>query len=544
MKYAYIALFALIFVLGCEGVPSGDVGADCGTDVACFRSNAETCSPAFIDYTYDPIVMHLNIVEGTPEDCTLKVKIKEVDVPDDVPQSVKAAIPLAKRTSMMCSLTSAQISSLDFGQDTLDNCRGTLADIIGNFIDVEGVTEAPPAEDEAEIPPEAFREDGTIDWQVVCLHNDMEWDAVNGVCLEEGQEPAPAPEYDGDNFIELPGEEYVIGGDEPEAEVAAPDWGAAYSNRPSELRVDAIYYTKRSSWDYDLGYKVAVNSDNQLYDVTMRLGDSGIVVTEQKTFQTEGGQWTVYEGILRDDSWATIGNYELSVEPVGTDGYAYDTIYADYHCTEYVDGQCTAECDASNDVDCCQASGNCWEILGVPGCVPCPAPEVPGGSGSTDSNQLTVEYLGVTQGATQQNVIFTFNVKRARTTYLFYVMDGNGRIWDSSSNVHTGQEGQFGMEWRSTVKDMSLRSPNQQFLTPGEEYKILVIALQDPSLSTHAWFTVPAEMEACSSEFRDGMCDASCSFMNDWDCCIEPDPMAHGIRTWNEETGRCVEERY
>lgn len=502
MKYAYLALIGLIFVLGCEGVPAGDVGIDCGTDIACFQSNAETCSPAFIDYTYDPVVMHLNIIDGTPEDCNLNVKIKEVDVPDDAPQSVKAAIPLAKRTSMLCALTSAQISSLDFGQDTLDNCDGTLADILGNFINVEGVTAAPPAEDEAEIPPEAFREDGSIDWQVVCLHNDMEWDDVAGVCLEEGEEPA-AP------------------GDEGEPE---PEEAEFFSTNPGALKVELVSIEAAQGLENMPGteHHKRVN-----YLLSSKMEEAEY--TFYALYKETGAKSTI--------TWKTIGGTptEGGYEWNSLEGYVqlgpgeYELIFEDKN---------NAEVYTSFEVSI--------EAQGAEG-GPEPGPEDDEGpvtgietvSTSTDAGlQVTITSVEGSMGGPMgdtpvKRIYYKVWVKRPLTKYNIQSQRGeNSPVLITQSNMEgTPKDG--GYSWNIYEKSMNVDYT--------DTYSVRVVDTNDNGILAFASIPVvqpgdeaEPDISQCSAE-ENGFCPSHCATGADFDCC------AVAMYCWIEGHG-CYDE--
>jgi len=144
MKKIIVAILIMVSVLGCTGVGE-DVGIDCGSDIECFKTNAETCTPAYVEYTLDAALLKMNILEGTPAECQVNIKIKDVTLPEDAAQSVKAAVPLAKRTSMLCTLTSDEIIALQFSQEILDKCEGTLSQsfsIAFAFISATGVAKS------------------------------------------------------------------------------------------------------------------------------------------------------------------------------------------------------------------------------------------------------------------------------------------------------------------------------------------------------------------------------------------------------------------
>jgi len=449
MKKIIVAILIMVSVLGCTGVGE-DVGIDCGSDIECFKTNAETCTPAYVEYTLDAALLKMNILEGTPAECQVNIKIKDVTLPEDAAQSVKAAVPLAKRTSMLCTLTSDEIIALQFSQEILDKCEGTLSEILGSFVNVEGAAPSLEEEDEIEIPPEAYNEDGSIDWQIACDYNEMIWDEAAGVCLEEGAEPGGEAEP-----------EIVIQDQNVEA-APAPEAGDSGSTNPGELEFRAV----RANIDLDsVNYDIFSSLPRTRYNFDV--------------YDTQGNQVAFRENTHGDI--ARIGITRSGSVPVFEDlqpGGLYKLTLSD---------------PSDESIDAYY-----WFTV--------PADQWGAPSGSSESDELRVVVNSVYMPEEgRQLVEKRLSVKRMDTSYATYIFDEDGN--DVSPNTMTGQR--LGGSWngeeyewnRHTSLITYSENSDPRSLSPGE-YRLLVVGDNDDSLYAHDWFTV-GEREAGAEGYGD-----------------------------------------
>ncbi len=138
-RFILLPIILVLLVAGCVDLSSDTV--DCGSDWNCFIEHAATCTPAKVVTTqefpdYGALLYDATILGGTASACQVKIHPQSL-IPEegsDAPEGWESANAVIGFTDMTCTLSHSQLASLAFTTNDINNCEGSFADIIREYM--------------------------------------------------------------------------------------------------------------------------------------------------------------------------------------------------------------------------------------------------------------------------------------------------------------------------------------------------------------------------------------------------------------------------